>query len=170
MWMQTIGSHLRCPGHRPGEQPEGLTRRSSLEQSFLGSVPEGFLVPSVQNLWRKTLDMRFDRGANKCPLLGNSHFCPQPSVVLLCLAQSNQCADYCTTAFSWTGSLNTGATEQDLQKLPSGCLKSSPGLWEKLHSGFPPRILLHWLSHTQGLWFSVLTWHICCRLGNWQWI
>ena len=29
---------------------EGLTHRSSLEQSFLGSVPEGFLAPTVQNL------------------------------------------------------------------------------------------------------------------------
>lgn len=36
--------------------------------------------------------------------------------------------------------------------------------------GFPPWILLHCLRHTQGLWFPVLTWHICCRLGNWQWI
>lgn len=124
---------------------EGLTHRSSLEQSFLGSVPEGVLVPSVQNLWRKTLDMRFKKGTNKCLLLGNSNFCPQLSMALLSLAQSNQCADYCTTALSWTGSLNTGATEQDLQKLPSMYLKSSPGLWEKppflhqgLHSASPP--------------------------------
>lgn len=73
---QIIGSHLSSPGHSPGEQQEGLTRRSSLEQSFPSGVPEGFLVPTVQNLWRKTLDMRYERGANKHPLLGNSHSCP----------------------------------------------------------------------------------------------
>lgn len=161
MWMQTIGSHLRCPGHRPGEQPEGLTRRSSLEQSFLGSVPEGFLVPSVQNLWRKTLDMRFDRGANKCPLLGNSHFCPQPSVALLCLAQSNQCADYCTTAFSWTGSLNTGATEQDLQKLPSGCLKILSGSLGKVALRLsPPNSAALTEPHSRAVIFSLDVAHL----------
>lgn len=91
------------------------------------------------------------------------------SKALLCLAQSNQCADYCTTALSWTGSLNTGPTGQELQKLPSGPLKSSLSPWEQL-LGSPPWSLLHWLSPTPVLWFSVLTWHICCRLGNWQWI
>lgn len=29
-------------------------------------------------------------------------------------AQSNQCADYCTPVWSWTGSLNTGMTEQEI--------------------------------------------------------
>lgn len=122
----------------------GLTHRSSFQQFFLSGVPEGFLVPSVQNLWRKTLGVRFEK-ANISLLRGNSNFCPQPSVVLRSPAQSNQCADYCTTALSWTGSLNTGATEQDLQKLPSVYLKSCPGLWEKppflhqgLHSVIPP--------------------------------
>lgn len=115
--------------------PRGLTRWSSLQQSFSpGRVPEGFLVPSLQNLWRETLDMRFDKGAPSRPLLGISTFCPQPSMALLALAQSNQCADYCTTALSWTGSLNTGATEQDLQKLPSLNEKSCPGAGESLSS------------------------------------
>lgn len=80
----------------------------------------------------------FNKGANECLRLGNSTFGPQQSVALLSLAQSNQCADYCTTALSWTGSLNTGATEQDLQKLPSMPLKSSPSPREEppfLHQG-----------------------------------
>lgn len=82
-------------------------------------------------------------------LLGNSHFCPQLSMALLSLAQSNQCADYCTTALSWTGSLNTGATEQDLQKLPTMHLKILSRSWGKaslpapgVAFGFPPWILL----------------------------
>lgn len=133
-----MGPLPRFPRHRPGEPHTGLTRRFSLEGSFLSSVPERFLVPSVQNLWRETLGVRFNKGANQCLLLGNSKFCPQQSMALLSLAQSNQCADYCTTALSWTGSLNTGATEQDLQKLPAVGLKSSPGPGEEppfLHQG-----------------------------------
>lgn len=53
---------------------------------------------------------------------------------LLSLAQSNQCADYCTTALSWTGSLNTGATEQDLRTRLFIYFKSSFSLGEKLPS------------------------------------
>lgn len=178
IYAHMMGSLAGPPNHRPGTQsprPYPLVFPGAVLS--LGRVPEGFLVPSLQNLWRETLNMRFNKGAPSCPLLGNSTLCPQPSMALLALAQSNQCADYCTTALSWTGSLNTGATEQDLQKLPSACGKSCPGAGESLSSctkglfSFPPEFcLLHWLRHTKGLWFPVLTWHICSRLGNWQWI
>lgn len=113
----------------PGGRPEGLTRGSSQQQSDLRRVPEGSWVPSVQNLWRKTPGVRFARGADKRPVPGKQPPRSPPSRASLCLAQSNQCADYCTTALSWTGSLNTGATGQDLQKLPSACLTSSPFSW-----------------------------------------
>lgn len=126
-------TQMMSPNHRPGERSPRPYRLVFLQQSP-GRVPEGFLVPSLQNLWRETLDMRFNKGTPSRPLPGNSTFCPQPSMALLALAQSNQCADYCTTALSWTGSLNTGATEQDLQKLPSLCEKSCPGAGESLSS------------------------------------
>lgn len=168
MWKQSLAPHLGS-AVQPVSSQEGLTHRSSLEQSFLWQCPRGFLAPTVQNLWRKTLDMRFEKGANKCLLLGNSHFCPQLSMALLSLAQSNQCADYCTTALSWTGSLNTGRRQTGSQKLPTMHLKSSPGLGEKppfLHQGLPWLPLNSAPTETQGLWFPVLTWHICCRLGG----
>ena len=136
---KSLAPHLGSPGHSPGEQSRGPYPQVFPRAVLSRQCPEGFLVPTVQNLWRKTLDMRFKKGANKCLLLGNSNFCPQLSMALLSLAQSNQCADYCTTALSWTGSLNTGATEQDLQKLPSMYLKSSPVFGKKgLHSASPP--------------------------------
>lgn len=170
---EMMGSLPSPPNHRPGERsPRPYPPVFPPAVLSPGRVPEGFLVPSLQNLRRETLGMRFDKGAPSRPLLGISTFCPQPSMALLALAQSNQCADYCTTALSWTGSLNTGATEQDLQKLPSLKEKSlSRGFLHQGLFGFPPEFcLLHWLRHTQGLWFPVLTWHICSRLGNWQWI
>lgn len=135
MFTEMMGSLPSPPNHRPGERsprPYPLVFPPAVLSP--GRVPEGFLVPSLQNLWRETLDMRFDQGAPSRPLLGISTFCPQPSMALLVLAQSNQCADYCTTALSWTGSLNTGATEQDLQKLPSLNEKSCPGAGESLSS------------------------------------
>lgn len=46
--MQTAGSRPGAAG--TGGQPGGLTRGSSQDQSFLHGVPEGFWVPSVQNL------------------------------------------------------------------------------------------------------------------------
>lgn len=108
---------------------EGLTYRSSLEQSFLGR-PRGLPGPLLCKTCEEKHWVWDSKRSKQMSSSWKQPLCPQLSM-LLSLTQSNQCADYCTTALSWTGSLNTGATEQDLQKLPTMHLKILSRSWEK---------------------------------------
>lgn len=88
----------------------GLTRMSSMQNWKVFLFPCAWtepLLPSIQNLWSQSSGSQKLKEA----ILVFSRP-PLALVPLHSLAQSNQCADYCTTALSWTGSLNTGATEQ----------------------------------------------------------
>ncbi len=49
-------------------------------------------------------------------------------------AQSNQCADYCTPVWQWTGSLNTGWTEPELRARPCVLFSAIPDALAALSS------------------------------------
>lgn len=117
--------------------------RGPYPQVFPGAVfsqrcPWGLLGPYCVKPVKKNTGYEIQKRSQQTSSPRKQPLLSQPSKALLCLAQSNQCADYCTTALSWTGSLNTGPTGQELQKLPSGPLKSSLSPWEQLHSALPP--------------------------------
>ena len=59
-------------------------------------------------------------------------------------AQSNQCADYCTPVWQWTGSLNTGWTEPELRVRP--CVLCCHSRCSRLCRLCPPFAPLHFGS------------------------
>ena len=146
MWKQIVGS----PPGLSWSQPRWAVKKA-LPTGLPSSSPFSAVSPRASwPLLCKTCEEKHwiwdsKKEQTNVFLLGNCHFCSQLSMALLSLAQSNQCADYCTTALSWTGSLNTGATEQDLQKLPTMHLKILSQCWGKaslpapgVAFGFPP--------------------------------